>query len=253
MLGVGDIWRGAGFLFTHPRLWPWAAIPFIINVFLFFGLFWLANFFLGEWFETAWFQREVWWMEVLRLLLVVLLNLIAALIAVFAFVPLATVVAAPFNDYISDQVERMYAGVGVDEDFSLKLLWRGIVVGTASSLILMLKTLGLLALTIPLYLIPLIGAVLASIAGTLITIRFLSLEYTSYSMDRRYWKYRQKDEFLKRNRWRTVGMGAMAFVIMLLPVVNALFIPISAIAGTLLFCDAAPGVAQPPEFAPAEQ
>lgn len=29
----------------------------------------------------------------------------------------------------------------------------------------------------------------------------------------------------------------MAFAIMTVPVVNALFIPVSAIAGTLLFCD----------------
>ena len=57
-------------------------------------------------------------------------------------------------------------------------------------------------------------------------------------MDRRLYSYAQRGEFQRRNRARTLGLGSMAFLIMLVPVLNALFIPVSAVAGTLLFCDA---------------
>jgi uncharacterized protein involved in cysteine biosynthesis len=121
---------------------------------------------------------------------------------------------------------------------------RAIAVGLASSLRLMLLMLGLLACVLPLHLIPVYGSLAATLASAAITIWFLSLQFTAYSMDRRFYSYAQRKDFLRENRARSVGLGTMAFLVMMVPVLNALFIPVSAVAGTLLFCDTALGGAR---------
>jgi CysZ protein len=237
--GVMDLWRGAAFLVGHPRLWFWAAIPFILNIILFVAVAWGGWHYFSQWLDTLFStSAETWWGVALGWLLRILFWLVLGLLILFCYVPLATVVAAPFNDIISDQVERMYARAGIDEAFSVRQLGRSIWLGFRTSLKLASKTIVYMLLVLPLYLLPPpLGGILGPAAQAAITIRFLSLEHTSYSMDRRYYTYEQRSSFLKLNRARTIGLGAMCFVVMMVPFVNALFIPIAAVAGTLLFCD----------------
>ncbi|MCL5270540.1 MAG: EI24 domain-containing protein [bacterium] len=235
--GVGDVWRGFAFLTGHPRLWPWAIIPFLLNIALFALLTAVGWHYADAWLDKVFFATSSAWFAILGGVLAVLIWIVFLAAVVFLFVPLAALVAAPFNDVLSEKVERLYAGASVDEAFSLRALGRGIVVGLGSSLRLATLTLVLLAAALALNLIPSIGPPLAAAASAAVTIRFLVLEFTSYSMERRVYDWRGRRDFLRRNRARTIGLGCMAFVLMLVPVVNALFIPVSAVAGTLLFCD----------------
>ncbi|HPK03133.1 MAG TPA: EI24 domain-containing protein [Candidatus Sumerlaeota bacterium] len=235
--GAVDVWRGLRFLLGHPGLWIWALIPFTINVLLFAGVAWAVWHFAGGWLERAFFAQGGFWADLFGYLLGALIWIALGLTTLFAFVPMAALIASPFNDVLSEKVEVIYGGGTVEESFSLKALWRGLRVGLATSLRLFWVTLLLFICTLPLHLAPVIGSAAAAVASAAITIRFLALEFTSYSMDRRYYDYARRREFLRRNRWRTLGLGTMAFVIMPVPLLNALFIPVSAVAGTLLFCD----------------
>lgn len=238
--GAGDVWRGLSFLIAHPKLWTWAIIPFVINT-LFFGLAgWGTWHFFGQWLHGHFFSSQSAWLAMFGWLLGAVFWIALAFIVVFCFVPLATLIASPFNDILSEKVEKLYTGHTTEMAFSLRILLKTIAIGLHTSLRLMLVTLGLIACTLPLHLIPGIGSVLATVASSVITIRFLSLQFTAYSMDRRLYTYAQRRDFLRRNRARTIGLGAMAFAIMLVPIANALFISISAVAGTLLFCDTQP-------------
>jgi CysZ protein len=248
--GAGDVWRGLGLLLGRPSLWIWAAIPFVLNLLLFAAIYWAAGQYAMPWLKEQFFSAEgSFWREALGYLVVALLWITLVLLTLFLFVPIASVVAAPFNDVLSEKVERICAGAGTDLSFSNQTLLKSLWVSFKTTVSLTARTLGLLACVLPLYLIPGIGSTLAAVAQTVITIRYLSLEYTSYSMDRRSYTYRERKAFLERNRPRTLGLGSMAFAIMLIPVANALFIPVSAIAGTLLFCEAERGVVRTPERA----
>ena len=233
--GAGDVWRGAGCLLKRPRLWPWAAAPFVLNVCLFVALCAGMWHFVGGWIGEHLMGEGFWW-SALGWLIGGLIWIATLVLVVVLFVPLATLIAAPFNDMLSEKVEALYAGLE-PAPFTWRLLWRSIVVPTLSGLRLAAVTLGLLALTLPLHLIPVIGSIAATAAASFITIRFLALEYTSYSMDRRCYNYGRRRAFLRRHHARTLGLGAMAFVLMMAPILNALFISVSAVAGTLLFCD----------------
>lgn len=234
--GVGDVWRGAGLILGHPRLWIWILIPFVLNVALFALLVWGAWHYIDEWIVNYFFTSGIW-LKVLGWIVSVLVWIILAVLVIFLFVPIGALIASPFNDILSEKTEVLLTGSTVDESLSIKSLVRAVAVGLRTSVKLTLVTLSLLLPLLLLNFIPIIGQMLYAVLSAAVTIRFLALEFTSYSMDRRYYDYRRRNDFMRRNRARTVGLGAMAWLLMLVPVVNALFIPVSAVAGTILFCE----------------
>jgi len=234
--GMGYTWRGVRFLAGHPRLWAWAAFPFVLSLVfyalvLYFGWSWV-----GEWIDSTFADREGMWRGVEYLLIGVFWILALVLVA-FAFVPFAALISSPFNDLLSEKVEKLYLGASVDEPFTLKNLIRALVVGLRGEILRFATLSGLLIFAFCFNFIPVFGQMIAGGLSTFFTIRYLSLEFTSFSMDRRYYDWRGKQDYLRRFRARSMGFGTMAFLVMLVPLVNALFIPVSAVAGTLLFCD----------------
>lgn len=235
-LGLGEPWRGLRFMIRHPSLWPYVVLPFLICLLFYAGAIWLGWYFMDRWLEGAFTSEAVGW-RIVEYILIGLYWILVLVVSAIAFVPLAALVASPFNDLLSEKTEKIYLNVSVDEPFSIRNLIRAIKVGIKGEIARTIKVAVLLLLAFSLNIIPVIGSVASTILSTAITIRFLSLEFTSFSMDRRLFTWPQKQDYLRRYRAATIGFGAMAFVIMLVPVVNAFFIPVSAIAGTLLFCD----------------
>ncbi|MCE5230081.1 EI24 domain-containing protein [bacterium] len=244
MRGAGDVWRGTSLILGRPRLWIWILIPFVLNAALFGLIAWGAWYF--AWDRISHMIGSGFWWDMLGWIISVAIWIMLAIFVIFLFVPIGALIALPFNDILSEKVEIILTGSTVDESISIRSLARSIAVGTKTGLRLTLVTLSLLIPVLLLNFIPVIGNALSVGLSAAITIRFLALEFTSYSMDRRYYDYRRREEFMRRNRARAVGLGAMAWVLMLIPVVNALFIPVSAVAGTILFCETelAPGGAK---------
>jgi CysZ protein len=235
--GAGDPFRGGAFLLGRPGLWPLAMLPFLLTLLLYVTLLWGGHHFLSGWVEGWLAEREGWFWSALEVAISVLYWLVLSVVLALIFVPVATVIASPFNDLLSEKVEFRYKGVRVDEPFSLRSIWRGIRVGVIGDLYRAVKLALLLLLAFCLNIIPVIGNAAAVAASAFLTIMYLTLEFTSYSMDRRYYTWDRKKRFLRRHRARTLGFGTASFFLMLVPIVNAAFIPISAVGGTLLFCD----------------
>ncbi len=243
--GMSLPWRGLSFLWERRRLWPLAAAPFLISFILYVGGIYLAWSWAYGWLEATLLDRA-WGWRVLAYVLAIVLWGLMLIVAAVTFIPVATLVANPFNDLLSEKTERLYRGLAVDEPFSLRALFRALRVGLVGEMARALTTLALLTLALSLNLIPVAGQILSAAASAWIAIAFLSLEFTSFSMDRRLYTWGEKRAFLRRYRAATLGFGAMSFLIMIVPGVNALFIPVLAVAGTMLFCDAAGNEARPP-------
>jgi CysZ protein len=220
----------------QPRLWLLAALPFMLCLMLYAALFSVGWHWIGGWIGDALVDREGWW-RWLGYVLWVLFWIVALILSVILFVPVAAILASPFNDLLSEKTERLYRGVELNEPFSLRALIRSLRVGLAGEVRRALTLAVLLLFALSLNLIPVIGQIAAATASTALTIYYLSLEFTSFSMDRRYYDWPAKRGFLRRFRARSLGFGSAAFLIMMIPIVNAFFIPVSAIAGTMLFCD----------------
>lgn len=238
--GLRYPWRGLAFLIARPALWPWAVTPVVLCVALYVACIWTGWHFVGGWLGDALLEPgDGFWHKAAGYTLAVIFWIVILVVAAVVYVPLASLIASPFNDFLSEKTERLYQGHQIEEAFSWRLVWRAIRVGLLGEIQRTLVVTALLVAALALNFVPLIGQVLAPAASMFITIRYLSLEFTSFSMDRRLYTWPAKREFLRQFRARTLGFGSMSFLIMLVPLVNATFIPISAIAGTLLFCDAA--------------
>ncbi len=66
---------------------------------------------------------------------------------------------------------------------------------------------------------------------------FASLEFIDFAMSRRKLRFAEKRAIILRHKRPMFGFGAVMFGGLAVPVVNLFFLPIGAVAGTLLYLD----------------
>lgn len=83
--------------------------------------------------------------------------------------------------------------------------------------------------------IPGIGNIVSVTCWIIFSCYFNALDFLDYPMTRKLLKFRQKLSVTHRGGALSYGFGAMAFIMMFLPVVNVFMKPILVIAGTSLY------------------
>jgi CysZ protein len=240
--------QGVSFLGRHRVLWKWALLPAIVNIVVFavaFALFLafypdlytLATGFLYLDAPQTWYA---WlWVAPLRLLawFIGLLLLVTALVILyFVFLILGTMIAAPFLDVLAQRVEALVTGQALQGQTSLLDAVRSI----GFSIIEELRKLGFfLAVQITLLLLGLIPVLtpFTVLAATLFTMFFLPLEYTSFAMDHRQLRFRQRRALIWQHRWLMFGFGIAAFLTLVIPLLNFICLPALVVGGTLLIVE----------------
>jgi uncharacterized protein involved in cysteine biosynthesis len=81
--------------------------------------------------------------------------------------------------------------------------------------------------------VPVIGTALATALGAIATARFASYDAFDAIWARRRYRYRAKVAYLRENRWRTLGMGAVVAVLLVVPGLNLVGLSVGAAAATL--------------------
>lgn len=230
VLGVSDGLRGAGYLAARPRLWVWVLLPAIAAaVILIFAVGAIATA-LSPWIAgLAGYLPGSWLDNVLEILL-----WIVGLIASFAiFVSVAALIAAPFNEELSESIEETETGVPGPRF----RLWRFLVdllVGMAHAarrVFVYLVVMG--ALLVLGFVVPVAGTAAAAVLGFIATARFASYDAFDAIWARRRYRYKQKTAYLRENRWRTLGMGAVVAVLLVIPGINVIGLAIGATSATL--------------------
>ncbi len=102
---------------------------------------------------------------------------------------------APFNDLISQKTEELVTGTFTDTPFSAIQLFKDSLRSVYHSLKILALYLGLLLAALVLLLIPGIGSLLFTAAGTLLSAFMLSWEYLNYPLDRRKLSWKEKSRF----------------------------------------------------------
>jgi CysZ protein len=232
--GAYDGLRGAGYLARHPRLWVWVILPAIVAAMILIALVTAVTAALSPWIAAiAAYLPGSFADNVLAVLV-----WIVALIASFAiFVSVAALIAAPFNEELSESIEERETGVP-----GPKLrLWRfliDLVIGllhAARRVFIYLVTMG--ALLVLGLVVPVVGTAVAAVLGGIATARFASYDAFDAIWARRRYRYKQKTAYLRDNRWRTLGMGAVVAVLLLVPGLNVVGLAIGATAATLRVID----------------
>lgn len=228
--GFKAAWGSVRFLAQNRELWKNVAIPALINlvVFIATAAFLLFN---ADWFmfdrpvEGPWYYYALlalWWLY--RIILYPLL----IVLSYFLSMMLASIVASPFIDKLSEKAERIFMGAAPQPEAAG---WRGLVVGGAKGIAMSAATtIPRVILVFGLGLIPGAGPILAALVGGY----FVAVEYSDYALERRGYGVRQKLRVIWKHRRMALGFGVGANFLLIVPVLNFIAMPVAVIGGTAL-------------------
>jgi CysZ protein len=250
--GLRYPWRGARFVYVeHPELARFWIPPIVVTLALLVVVGWAAiglHSDVTEWLWAApsgsgWLpsverfaQRVLGW-----LVAVVMLGLGVVLVALGS-----SVIAAPFNDALSEAVESAYLArrslpfdIGrvvrdVIRTVGLELLKLGVY----AAVMLPLFAIGLAA--------PVIGPILQATVGFGLTALFFAVDYVDWPASRRDLSAAQRIRWAFAHLRAMLGLGTGVWLLLFVPLLNLLFMPAAVAGATLFFLDVgADGSAEP--------
>lgn len=228
--GVGLLLRGFGWWARRPAAMALGLIPAIVVA----AVFLVALIVLGAWvpevaewltpFAAGWPE---FWTGVLRIAVSAALLGGAGIIAIVSFTAVTLIVGEPFYDRIWRSVEKSAGGdiPGVDYGFwrsvgdALSLLGRGILIAICAAL---------------LGFIPVVGTVLGTITGTVLTGWILADELTSRALTARGISRKERRALLRRARPRVWGFGIATQLCFLVPLGAVAVMPAATAGATML-------------------
>jgi CysZ protein len=241
--GLGYVRRGARFVYReHPglaRLW---LPPVVLTGAGIVAVLWLLVRYHGVAVDAVWAmpQGEGWAVTLERGLhhvLEALTTLVLAAAGLTAVALCGSVIAAPFNDLLSEQVEKLQTG-RVGASLSLRVVGRDLV----RSVGLQLSKLALYALVMgALFLVglvlPVVGEVLYPIVGFGVTALFLAIDYMDWAACRHGLAGSARVSFALKHLRAALGFGAGIWLLLFVPVVDLLFMPAAVAGATMMFLD----------------
>ncbi len=228
--GFGTLVRGFGLWRTHPRLLAQGLIPAAISFVLLTAALIPFGFSLGA--ITAWFTpfADGWtagWRDALRIAIGIVLFVAAAVLAGLVFTALTLTIGDPFYQRIWREVERSLGGADPSGDTGF---WSTVAEG------LRLVALGALValLTLALGFVPVVGGVLATVVGVLLSGRLLARELTGRAFDARGLSHAERLRLLASGRARVLGFGVAAQLCFMVPLGAVVTMPAAVAGSTML-------------------
>lgn len=173
---------------------------------------------------------------------------VAFALSVVAVALISNIIAAPFNDALSHEVERLVSGsvVGPPATFG------SIISDLGRTVALELLKLALYAaVMLPMFvlsvLLPGVGQLLYTAFGFYFSASYFCLDYLDWPASRRQWTVGRRLAQLRRFPSTTLGFGLGVWAFLLVPLVNLLFMPAAVAGGTLLFLELHPESRESPD------
>lgn len=240
--------RGLTYLMKNPGLSAYIVIPAAINAVLTF-LFLILTFLYGSGWIAGLLDRflpETGWARTLLLVPAWLLAVAVVLLAAgVIFVIVSKILAGPFNDMLSGQVE-MREGFNAQAPSTISQAAAMFGRGMANEVMKLAFYLVVIVVVFPLNIIPLLGSALYAVLWTGFSLWFLGMENIDFPMARRNWRFSEKLAYWKSEAPLLTGIGAGSALVLLVPVVNFVLMPLVVIGATLCFLER-----RPPEERPA--
>jgi len=224
------------FILARPRLLLLATTPLVINLMLFLAVATLLSVFVGTELSDRFFPGQGKFSGVARTIMDLLLTVVIVLCSAFVAFLLISPVAAPFNDLISERVEKELLADRPDLAVPERPWTHNMRHAVFETLQRVFISLPIFIVTVAVGLVPFCGPPLALLIIFLNAMYFLAVDAYSYSLDRRGVKLRGKFRYLGERKPLWYGLGTGLTVILVIPC-NLLFLPmIAAVAGTRLYC-----------------
>ncbi len=215
--------RGGAFIARH-RLWHYLVLPVLLDLALGVTALILA---LHYWREEAWVAKQLIEAPAIGWFILVVLTGVSGVVLFLVAQPL---VSALFSDRLSERIERQVRGTAPTEKF-LASAGRAVAHGLLKLVLYGLAMLAAFALSIW-------TAGIGAIAGLALAGLFIAYDGFDYPLSRRGASFGGKWAYLARNPGQTIGFGAGATLLYLIPF--ALFVapPFVAAGATLAYMEA---------------
>lgn len=238
--------RGARFVYVeHRGLARYWIVPVLLTTAALAGAVYAAIAFGPQWADALWTrpQQTGFWGELLggvhaayKFLLTVLLAGLGMLISVAC----SNLLAAPFNDALSREVERIVCGKPRVGEPGVSLLLDLIRTIALELLKLVVYVAIMLPLVVAGWLAPGVGQLVTSPIALLLSVTFFALDYVDWPAARRDWSVGRRIGLLGRYPRLMLGFGLGVWVLLFVPLLNLLFMPAAVAGGTLLFLSLSP-------------
>jgi CysZ protein len=237
--------RGMRFVyFQHPGLARFWIFPILITGVALVSVFYGAGSLYDDLGALVWDLFPDSWddatgaaggiVKALRWLIELLAGIAITLLGLVLVFLLSSVVAAPFNDALSEAVESILTGEPAPA-FSFKRMVADVFRTIRLELLKVFVYAGVVG---PIFVVSLflpgIGQVVSLVAFALTAI-YLGVDYIDWPAARRDWSVRDRIRFTRQQLAAVAGFGTSVWVLLFIPVVNLFFMPAAVAGGTMLF------------------
>ena len=227
--GAHYLYKGAAYLASHSKLWPYLVVPVFLNIILFLLFFWfsvslISNFLLEQ-------LPQSWW--AILLLVVIVIATIGAILflsAVF-FVSIGSVLSAPFYDVLGEKVIRSFGGISPDHPW-----WKGIRHSATQTISRLWWYLLIQGSLIILFIVPItVGPIAYLTIGFITTAFALSMQFLDAPFNARGWNFSKRRKWCIKHKGYVIGFGSAVFLGLGIPIINVLIPPIAIIGAIIMF------------------
>lgn len=240
--GAAAPWEGLRYLMRHPALWRYAIWPVLLNVLItgFVLVLLLAAAAAFAWYLHPYFP-EGWTGIALEVLSFLGLLLAAIGLALVLWLLLHGILTGHFYTRLARAVELQ---LGTPAELLRDVPWSYQAIDAVRDAAALIGVNGALLL---LNVVPIIGPVLGFAGGLYFDSWIFGAEYLDFPLALRGLRRDAKRAFLRRHREHVLGLGLVALVCMLVPVVGSVLLASAAVGAVLLHHRLAPdAVAAPP-------
>lgn len=240
----GNPLRGSGYLLRglqmlpDPEIRPFVLVPLLTNIVLFIAAIWMLFSNFGDWVQLliSTFLPDWEWLQFLEYLLWPLMALLVIVFVYYGFSIFANIIAAPFNGFLSEKVEKRLRGdVVTDEGWQavLALIPRAIGRELAKLAYYLPRLLILLLISF----IPVINFI-SPLLWLLFGAWMMAIQYCDYPMDNNKVSFKNMKLMLKSDRLTSIGFGGLIQVGMMIPLVNLIIMPAAVVGATIYWVEA---------------
>lgn len=243
-LGFKSYFRAHRFIWKQ-KLWPYLLIPGLINLALITLLFfaaWSLDEEVQKMIQDFIEGDDAWYFKFGEYFIRLILNLFVFLIYFFIYKNLVLIILSPILALLSEKVDSLYTGRDFPFKFRVFLsdIWRGVKIAVRNLFI----ELFLISLLFLLGFFPILGFVTPFLI-LLIESYFYGYSMIDYTNERKQLSMRESNRYVRSNKFMSITIGMMFYLMFLIPFVGWVFAPCYGIvAGTLAVLER-DGVAAP--------
>ena len=229
-MGLRLPFQSLGVILRHRDLFRLSLAMAAVTAVILIALLWVLFAYTDDLVAAVWAPPDRAWLMGLWWLVTFAIGLLLAILGALILPPIAL---SPLADPLSEATE-VHAG-GTAPPFQWKDLWVGTWVGLKHTLVRLVLTLVGVILLLPLNLIPGFGSLLYAGLSGLWGMLGLTAEHLGAPLARHRYPSRTVFRVMRARPALSIGFGLGVWLILIVPVLNAFFLPLAIVGGTLLF------------------